>query len=165
MAKGTFSVTISAPDIKPTLAAFSKLGKEANDELRDASTDIAEKLVPKVKAAANNKMRRKVAESVRVKRDRVPVVVAGAPPKLAGVLVAGSEFGGGQRIRTVYTRRNRVNPGTHPVYRRHTTMQFGPHTGNEGTWFFPTFRDNEDEILDEWRTAVDDLLTKWASSG
>ena len=75
MAKGTFSVTISAPDVKPTLAAFRKLGKEANQELRDASTEIAERLVPKVKAAANNKMRRMVAESTRVNEEAKQAII------------------------------------------------------------------------------------------
>lgn len=166
MARGTFSVTVSAPDLRPTLAAFRALGKEAENELRDASTEIGERLVPKVKAAANNRMRSRVAESTRVQRDRVPVVVAGAGrggSRLAGVLVAGSEFGGGARVKSVIYRRGKS--GTFPVYRRHTTKQFGPHSGTDGYWFFPTFRENEDVMLDEWRDAVDRLLEKWASGG
>lgn len=153
---------VTAPDIAPTLKAFKALDKAASAELRDASVQIASDMAPRTKAAASTRMQRRVAQSVKVRRDRVPVLVAGGRG-LPGVLVAGSEFGGGQRV-TSYQRRNRTEPGSHRV-RRHTTVQFGPHRGKDGAWFYPTFRDNQDEIFDRWRAAVDELLTKWASGG
>jgi hypothetical protein len=126
---GSLTVRIRIEDVRETIAAFRHLPDDANDELRDASEDLAKGLAEKVRAAgmALGPQDAIVARSVRARRDRVPTIQAGGGGK-AGRLVYGSEFGmnkrsgwyGARRYRRSHGRgeRGRDRPGVEPGGRR-----------------------------------------------
>jgi hypothetical protein len=57
---------------------------------------------------------------------------------LAGLVLAGSEYGGRKRPKRSYATRSRS--GNAYLVRRRTTRQFRYHLGNRGYWFWPTAR-------------------------
>lgn len=69
--------------------------------------------------------------------DRGMVVKAGGSG-LAKTLMPGSEYGGRKRPKRPYV--NRSRSGKAYVMKRRATMQFKPHLGNRGYWFWPTAR-------------------------
>jgi hypothetical protein len=72
------------PGLNGLLRDLRKLPKDAQGELRDASVDIANRhMVPAWRSAAlrAGPWGRKIAESVRARRDRVPAVVIGGGRK------------------------------------------------------------------------------------
>lgn len=163
MAKGTLTVKLGVDGVRECLAAFNRLDRDANAELRQASGQIAARAVPIVQAAAGTGQQRSVARAVKVLRDRVPVVQAGNA-KVAPYL-AGSEFGSDHRRTATYHSRTRAGT-TYLIRDRHTTRQFpSPHTGTQGLWFFPTFERLIPMMLREWVDAVDRLLDRWGSGG
>ncbi len=150
---GSLTVRIRIEDVRETIAAFRHLPDDANNELRDASEDLAKGLAEKVRAAgmALGPQDAVVARSVRARRDRVPTIQAGGSGK-AGRLVYGSEFGMNKRSGWYGARR----------YRRSAGRQFRPHQGAQGYWFFPTVEANESEIGRAWTDAADEIVRKWA---
>ena len=73
------------PGLNGLLRDLRKLPKEAQGELRDASVDIATRhMVPAWRSAAlrAGPWGRKIAESVRARRDRVPAVIIGGGRKV-----------------------------------------------------------------------------------
>lgn len=150
--KETIAFAITMPGIKPLLRALSQLPKEAQGEIRTAAGRIAGREAEKIRAAAaiESSQAALVADSVRTRRDRVPVILAGGRTKVttsdgrriaAGDVFFGAEFGGRGRD---------------------TTRQFPAHRGREGYWFFPTLRDDEDDMMSEWLTVVDEIASEWS---
>src|SRR5262245_1615464 len=62
----------------------------------------------------------------------------------SSVLFFGSEFGGQARPET---------------------MQFDPFTGNEGYWFYPARRANEEQLAEIWGKGVDVAMSPWNRNG
>jgi hypothetical protein len=83
------------------------------------------------------------AGSVRARRDRVPVIVAGGASK-AGQVFFGAEFGG---------------------QRRKTTQQFRPYRGTQGYWFYPALRAMTPKVLEEYGKALDRAAGRWGAGG
>jgi hypothetical protein len=78
---------------------------------------------------------RKAAEHLTIAstQDGVSVTAGGAP------MIFGAEFGSHRkRRRSLVTRSRRGTPFVVP--RRRTTMQFKPHLGRRGYWFWPAVR-------------------------
>lgn len=151
MAKRTLTLTIRIDGLKEALAAFRKMPKEANDALRDASEEIAAKLVPDLQSAARrdrSPQSRLIASTIKKQRDRVPVVTAGGTKRLgsrrtpAWKLLFGSEFGSNR----------------HPQFHKR-------HTGTEGSWFFPTVDDQAPMIAKEWNEAADRIVEAFSKGG
>jgi hypothetical protein len=105
-ARTTGEASVELDGIFETLAAFrglsADLRKEANSELRVAAKTCATVLAGRLSRAAASSgvpVAARVARSIRVKSDRVPVVSIGGATKVgaggapAGVLVWGSEQG------------------------------------------------------------------------
>ena len=136
------TVTIRIEGLRESLRAMNRLGADANDIIREAAGDIAEDEAKRVRAAGHAEGRQAaiVAGTVKVRRDRVPVVQAGGGARIgrrrkqAGKLLFGSEFG------ATYLR------------------QYKPHLGREGYWFFPTIEDDQPLIERQWLQAADDVL-------
>ncbi|MCF7548898.1 hypothetical protein [Pseudonocardia sp. WMMC193] len=151
---GGLTVKVNIDGVRDTLAAFRNLPKDASDELRDRSQELAETLAVKVRAAGNAMGRQDavVARSVRARRDRVPVITAGGRGK-AGLLVFGSEFGMNKRSGWYAARRFDGSEG----------RQFREHVGQSSWWFFRTVEENEAQIGREWTEAADTIVRKWAS--
>lgn len=145
--KKSFTVSVQVDGMKETLDAFRQLPKEASAVLRDASKELAETLVTKIRIAANSDrspQARIVAATLKVKRDRVPVIEVGGTKRIgrnkvpAYHLLFGSEFGS------------------------HRFKQFQKrHTGTTGSWFFPTVEREQAEIGKAWNEAADEIVTRF----
>lgn len=160
-AKQALTVNLSISGLRPTLAAFRELPKDANDELRDRSRELAETLAARITAAAQGDrgQARLLARTVKATRDRVPVVQAGGTRKLgrhrvpAWALLFAAEFGMNARSGWYAAARYDGEAGR---------SQYKPHTGTRGYWFFPTAREFEPEIASEWRQAADAIIRRFA---
>ena len=153
MGKQGLTVRIHIANVRETLAAFRHLPKDAQDELRDTSQELAKRLAGYVRAAgtALGRQDAKVARTVKAVRDRVPTITAGGRSK-AGQLVFGSEFGMNRRSGWYGAAR----------FSHSTGRQFRPHQGTDGYWFFPTVDAHEEEIGRAWTQAADDIVQRWA---
>lgn len=161
--KTTVTLTLHIDGIRETLAAFKQLPKEASDELRNRTKELSEALAGAARTAAEGQGRKGklLAQTVKARRDRVPVVVAGGTKRLgkkrtpAFALLFTSEFGSNRRTGW-YGR---------PRYRRGGHQQFKPHRGQQGYWFFPTVEREEPEIARAWQQAADAIVNRFSEGG
>lgn len=147
MASKPVTITIDMPDLKRTLRAYNRLGKDAQKDLRDEAGKVAEWMAAGTRGAADTRQARLAAKTIKVKRDRVPVIVAGGSRKVrrgvsAGDVFFGSEFGG---------------------RRRTTTQQFRRHRGTKGYWFYPWIRRNRKKMLARYDQVLTKMTYKWTS--
>jgi hypothetical protein len=131
--------------LNETLRAFKRYGPDAANELRTAAKAIAGEAATQIQAAGRSSDRQSAmaAGTVRARRDRVPVIVAGGSSR-AGQVFFGSEFGG---------------------RRRKTTQQFRPYRGTQGYWFYPALRAMTPKVLEEYGKALDRAAEKWGAGG
>ena len=150
---GSLTVKVHISGVRETLAAFRYLPKDAQDELRKKSKELAEDLARPVRAAgfALGPQDAIVARSVKAARDRVPTLQAGGRGK-AGQLVFGSVFG--MNRRSGWYARSR--------FRHAGGRQFRPHGGQDAYWFFPQVEEHEAEIGSAWTEAADEIVRRWA---
>jgi hypothetical protein len=131
--------------LNETLRAFKRYGPDAAAELRTAAQKISAQAASQLQAAGRSSDRTSAlaAGSVRARRDRVPVIVAGGASR-AGRVFFGAEFGG---------------------QRRKTTQQFRPYRGKQGYWFYPALRAMTPKVLEEYGKALDRAARKWGAGG
>jgi hypothetical protein len=150
VAKTSLTVNVRIDGAKEVLAALNRLPKEANNAVREASLELAQTLAGKVKAAATTDeapQSKLLARTVKARRDRLPVIVAGGTTRLgrrrapAWKLLFGSEFGSNQ----------------YPQFRR-------PHSGRKGHWFFPVAEKQAATVAKVWGKAADRILRAYGSS-
>lgn len=114
--------------------------KRIDDAVQDQILHEVKPLVDHMKGKASTigGAARMVARTTRTvsTQDGMSVVVGGGG--LAGVLMAGAEYGGRKRPKRAYVNRSRKGRGY--IVRRRTTQQFKPHLGSRGYWFWPTAR-------------------------
>lgn len=147
MAKTTLTVNVRIDGVRETLTAFRDLPDEANNELRDATLALSKKLAEQVQQSAQAEGRQAalLAKTVKARRDRVPVIVAGGATKLgrnkkpAYKLLFGSEFGSSR------------------------LKQYKPHQGRQGYWFFPIVEKEAPEIAQTWDEVAQNILTKFSA--
>jgi hypothetical protein len=145
VAKDQLTVRVHIDGLRETLAALNKLPKDATQEIREKATELAKEMAAAAASAGREEGRQAalVARTVKARRDRVPVVVAGGNKRLgrnrapAYKLLFGSEFGATQ-------------------YR-----QFRPHLGSGSYWFFKTVDENQVEISAKWQEAADAIIQKF----
>lgn len=141
------SVTVRVEGGWQTVAAFRRLPHDADQALRDASARIAFALAGRIQAAARSEGRQAalLAGTVRVRRDRLPTVVAGGSARVgsrgtpAWHLLFGSEFGSD------------------------TYRQFRPSA--DSYWFFRTVSAEQDLMGRQWREAADEVLDAFTAGG
>ena len=143
MAKSNVDRAIEIKGINKLLRALSTIPKDLQQEVRDASADIARDLVSGATAAASTPQQRMVVGGLKVRRDRVPVVATGGTlrggTKTRDVFY-GAEFGG---------------------QKRNTTMQFPPHKRQQGYFLYPTARARGRHYADMWADAIDKAFKDW----
>lgn len=143
-------LTVRIDGAQATLKAFRDLPKEANDQLRDKSLELSEKMANWLQAAgsAEGRQAKLLVGTVRARRDRLPYVTVGGTKRVgrpwptrgrakAYELLFGSEFGG-------------------------TGHGFKPHRGRAGYWIFPTIEAHESDIGREWKKAADEVVKAFA---
>lgn len=90
--------------------------------------------------AAFTRIQERAVGSVTVQRSRDGIDIAGGRgADLGAVLFDGGEYGGRKSRKVVYVTRSRL--GRPYIVRRRTTMQFLPHLGREGYFYWPTIRE------------------------
>lgn len=153
MPRTTGGLAVEMDGMMETLKAFraldADLRRTANGELREAAAKTATELVVGLQAAASSSgvpVAPRVARSIRVKSDRLPVVSIGGAMKVgtgkrgnAGALVWGSEQG----------------PKSDP-------NRFGVAPNPAGYWIAPAVqRFTEGPALDNFRRAVAAIMRKY----
>jgi hypothetical protein len=146
MAKTALTVNVKITGLRETLRAFRELPKEANDALRDRSTELARTMATRVAAAgqSDSPQSAAVASTVKARRDRVPVIEAGGTQAVtssrvpAWKILFGSEFGA-------------------RIWR-----QFRPHVGKGSYWIWRTVERNQAEISEAWNKAADDIAVAFS---
>ncbi len=162
----SLSIGIEIEGLPEMFKRIRALPKTAQEELRAAAMDIAEDEARRIRAAAgaDSKQAAAIAPFIKARRDRVPAISAGGKRKAgvsggaqAGQIFFGAEFGGHARraqvVKTGATRSGFVI--------KQTTQQFRPHTGNEGYFFFPTLRRDQDRMLDRYEMALRAIEREW----
>lgn len=157
VAKTSLTVRVSIEGVRETIRAFGLLPKDANDQLRDASLDLARELAARARAdgiANGGPQGRLVAQTVKAKRDRVPVVEAGGTRKLGrhrapayGITFA-SVFGMNRRSGWYAGRKYALSFGE----------QYRPHQGQDAYWFFPVIEHSAATISRRWNAAADRIV-------
>lgn len=141
------TLRLNIAGINETLRKFREMPKEASDELRDASKEIADDLAAKTKGAATSDSPQSalIAPTIKAVRDRVPVVQAGGTKRVgrnrvpAYKVLFGSEFGS------------------------NNLRQFRPHRGAASYWFFKAVENEQSNIAEKWNQAADRIINKWGS--
>jgi hypothetical protein len=130
------------------LRALSKIDKDLQANVRDASQAIANDLVASARGAAHTRLQALAASALTAKRDRVPVVKVGTsmvrPGTSATDIFYGAEFGGGKRP---------------------TTRQFPAHKGRQGYFLYPQARAHSSRYMSLWADAIDEAFEAWNSRG
>lgn len=134
---------------RETLAKFRDLPKDASAALRDANVEISKDLAEKIATAAtaSSKQSALVAPGIKARRDRVPSV----------------EVGGRRRVGRNKVPLEKILFGANFGATR--LKQYRPHrgAGDDDYWFFSTVEANEADIVQQWESAVDEVLRKWGS--
>jgi hypothetical protein len=134
--------------LNEVLRSFKALPKEAAKELREASVDIADRyMAPSWREAAMSAgpWGLKIAESVKVRRDRLPSVQIGGNKKV---------FSGGASATMV----------RYPSDQGRGTARPGrimPPAFEKTDWIKEAKRGYADEAIREWAKAVDRIVVKW----
>jgi hypothetical protein len=134
--------------VNQLLRALSSIDRDLQNEVRDASQEIANNLAASAKNAAHTPLQVLAASGLSAKRDRVPVVRVGTtmlrPGTSATDIFYGAEFGGG---------------------RRPTTRQFPDHKGRQGYFLYPTASAQSARNMSLWADAIDKAFEAWNSRG
>jgi hypothetical protein len=148
MALKTFDTYVDGLD--DILRAFRKLPKEASAELRTASQAVAEKhMAPAWRNAAINyagPWGPKIAESVKVKKDRVPAVNIGGQRK---------KFSNGASPTMVRYLTDKGDRG------RAGSQKRAPEAFKQGSDWMSNVGQYQGGALEEWAKAVDRIIIKW----
>lgn len=161
------------PGLNQFLRDIRKLGPEFSKELRKGSIAVADHVVRKSQARASTEQERMVAKALQARPDRIPKIRVntsrgfpstsrpnrsrsqGAKVKAIDVWF-GIEFGGGKYGKGNPTPRKTFVDGsrTGGGY----TTQFRPHKGRGGYFFYPTVRDEGDNIERLYAEAIETAL-------
>lgn len=164
--RSTIKLQPDTAQLRGLFAAFKRLDKEANDELRNDVSAISAWSAKEIKQAAfgygvkmgggmpskrtsKSSQAARVAETVRANRDRIPnVTIGGSKLKfsggaVSGMVVMGNEWGSGNKF---------PNGGS----------RFPDNLYPTGNWIFPTLRDIQPEVTHKWKAAVDKILNNWS---
>jgi len=133
------------------LRAFRKLPKEASAELRQASQAVADKhMAPAWREAAINyagPWGQVIAESVKVRKDRVPAVTIGGARK---------KFSGGASPTMVRYLTDKGDRG------RAGSQKRAPEAFGQGSDWMSNVREYQSGAMQEWSAAVDRIVMKWS---
>ncbi|HEY9416112.1 MAG TPA: hypothetical protein VIQ30_15230 [Pseudonocardia sp.] len=141
------SLRVKIEGARETLAAFKKLPREAQAELRAASVRVSEVEAVKIRAAAtaSSKQSALVAPGIRARRDRLPSVVIGGRKKVGRNKAPLNKIMFGANFGASYLHQFRSHRGA----------------GQDDYWFFSTAEKDIDHMVDQWGRAIDKVLRRW----
>jgi hypothetical protein len=139
--------------IKRLDAAPKQLQKELVDNLHKATPGIQSDM----RGHGSTKIQRAAVSTVHITRDAEGITIrGGGGGGLGGQLFAGGEFGGRKSTKRPYATRS--PNGKAYVVRRRVTMQFLPHLGNEGYFYWPTIRDWLPKLFKQQQKTLDKVM-------
>lgn len=144
------------------LAAFSRsvrraVSGELQDELVKSIQDAGPKIVVDMRGAAHTKIQRKAVGSVALARKTDGITIEGGTGGgLGATLFDGAEYGGRKSKKVSYATRSPL--GKAYIVRRRTTMQFLPHLGREGWFYWPAVREWIPKLAKAQEQAVEKAL-------
>ena len=158
--------------LRETLKALNRIDKEAKDAVKNETQKISDMMAREIASAGRNTGDRRdawVAQTVRSKRDRTPVVNVGKAARMpvsrrgagprASDLMFGMEFGS-----TNIASRGGDNPtirGGRPGWRFPDRTPTTPRGGNVGRWIFPTARSQQSRVVTMWADALERVMREW----
>lgn len=146
--KSSLTVTVSIPELRPLLASFKELPKEASKELRKESLEISKHIAEVSKSYARTDAAPQshlLVDTIKPIMDRVPAVQAGGTRRVgtrrtqAFNLLFGSEF------------------GSFDYDQFHRSWN-----GKKGYWFFPSVEREETYIGEMWVKAANTIIDNWS---
>jgi hypothetical protein len=132
---------IDTSDFTRAIAGIRRVtGGALQKELTKNLHEAGPKIVSEMKGSASTGIQRRAASTIEVTRDTEGITLrGGGRGGVNAVLFPGGEYGGRKSKKVAYATRS--PRGTAYVVRRRTTMQFLPHLGHEGYFFWTTMRD------------------------
>ena len=117
----------------------------------------ANPIIVDMDARAQTRIQRRAMDSVKATPLSNGIEIdGGRPGGLGEILFAGGEFGGRKGRKVSYATHS---PNGRPYrVRRRTTMQFLPHLGREGYFFWPTIREWMPKLLEQSEQIVAESL-------
>jgi|SRR5215471_6139518 len=123
--------------------------KQIRTEVRRLAVDMPPR------AASFGRIAARAGRTVSMREDGAGATVkGGGGGGLGGIVFAGAEYGG-QRRRKTYASMVRRTGTVFVVHRRHTTMQFHPHLGSRGYFFWPTIRQDLHGVRSRMNEAIE----------
>jgi hypothetical protein len=144
------------------LAHFSKSIRRAvsgdlQEEMVRSIQDAGPKMLSQMQGEASSRIEKHAVGSVTVRKARDGIELAGGQGGgLDATLFPGGEYGGRKSKRVPYATRS--PNGTAYIVRRRTTMQFKPHLGKHGYFFWPTVREWMPKLAKAQEEAIDKAL-------
>jgi hypothetical protein len=147
-------------DYRSITAAIKRLDdapKHLQKELVDNLHKAAPAIQSDMRGHAFTKIQRRAVSTVSITRDAEGITIkGGGSGGLGGQLFAGGEFGGRKSKKEPYATRSPL--GRAYVVRRRTTLQFLPHLGTEGYFYWPTIRDWLPKLFKQQQKTLEDLM-------
>jgi hypothetical protein len=132
--------SINYRDIAAAVTRLDVSSKKLQKELVDNLHRAGPRIEADMRAAAHTKVQRRAAGTIDVGKDSQGIAIRGGQGGgLGSALFAGGEFGGRKSKKEFYSTRS--PNGRAYVVKRRVTMQFLPHLGTTGYFFWPTMRD------------------------
>jgi hypothetical protein len=144
------------------LALFSKSLRRAvsgdlQRELVKSIQDAGPKIVIDMHGAAHTKIQQRAVGTVTMAKTTDGIDISGGRgSSLGAVLFDGGEYGGRKSKKVTYATRSPL--GKAYVINRRTTMQFLPHLGKSGYFFWPTIRDWMTKLAKDQEAAVNKAM-------
>jgi hypothetical protein len=133
--KGPSSRSVKVTGLAEITADFRAMGPGLQEAITKLTPDIAQYVYRITTGAASTSAERKAVGGIKLSGS---AVILGNGNDRAGRMAVGTEFGGRRR--------------------RHT-MQFRPHKGREGYFFWPAMRSHSTEIKKMWDDMLDRLIS------
>lgn len=162
MAKTSLTLKVNIEGLRETLKAFDHVPKDATKQLRDASLKLAQSLAVKAVVDAHahgGPQGKRLASTVKARRDRVPVVEAGGTSPIG----RHGEPAYGMLFASVFGMNRRSGWYAHPRYDNETAEQYRPHRGTNAYWFFPVIEQSAGEISRAWNAAADEIVRNFST--
>ncbi len=158
------TLKVDDQDLLALLKAMNAMDKESKVELKREVYKISEMTATALRFGASSKRQKIIANTVRARFDRMPMVSIGGSKKMSskakygdkagtvGDALFGVEFGAKQ---------NFLRNGGRSFPTR--SVPYGSKGGTRGYWIFPTLRRMQPEIRRRWYQAVDDVIDNWGN--
>lgn len=158
------TLKVDDKDLLALLKAMNVMDKESQTTLKREVYKISEMTATALRFGAISKRQKIIANTIRPRWDRMPMVSIGGTKKMSsrarygdksgtvGDAMFGVEFGAKQPFL-------RNGGRSFPV----RSVPYGTKGGTRGYWIFPTLRKIQPDIKRRWYQAVDDVIEVWGN--